>query len=328
MSAPAEQPLSELGRPISVRPKLSGYAVCSGLVCCVVLGIAACGQSSTTATGPPEVQATHTALSWQHQPPGKPAAEKVAQELLDAAVLPPGSQRLATSPSPLLDQPWTEVAVLNFVGRHAWWKSNLSADGLRAFLKTHIPAGMTLGGTSSATGPNQPPVHSMSFYALGGDGGNPTLQLSIVAAGASTAWLRLDGQTVWYPPRPAGEFAAATGTATISFSGGRTRTMTDAVSVRRLAAEFNALTVQPPYVSAGGTCGGVSQPMLSVAFTKQGAARASLIATTGGCGSGWNVIGLNANLPSLQGSRELLNDALGLLGLPPTALNRSSPVHH
>jgi hypothetical protein len=293
------------------------------------VGLAACGQSSTPTRGTasPTPQATQAALSWRHQPPGKPAAEKVAQELVDAVVLSPGSQRLSTSPSPLLDQPWTEVAVLNFVGRHAWWKSTLSADGLISYLKAHIPAGMVLGGTASGTGPHQPPTHSMSFYALGGDGGNPAVQLSVVTDGVGSSWLRIDGQTVWYPPRPAGEFASATGTVTISFSGGRTRTVSDAGSVRRLATEFNALTVQPPYVSAGGTCSG-NEPLLSVAFIQRSAATPSLIATTGGCRRGWAVIGTHGNLPTLQATEILQTDALGLLGLPVTALNGPAPTHH
>jgi hypothetical protein len=168
----------------------------------------------------------------------------------------------------------------------------------------------------------------MSFDALGGDGGKPTVQLSVVAAGTSGSWLRVDGQTVWYPPRPAGEFASASGTATISFSGGRTRTITDPASVRRLATEFNALTVQPPFASAGGNACGGTEPMLSIAFTTPGATGPSLIATAGGCRTGWSVIGLHGNLASLEGSQALQTDALGLLGLPATALNSLSPAHH
>lgn len=276
----------------------------------------------------PSTPATHPAVSWQHQAPGKPAAERVAQELVDAAVIPPDSQRLSISPSTGLDHPFLEVAALNLIDRNAWWKVNLSADSLVAYLKSHPPSKMILSGSGGASGPHQPTVHSLRFDGTGsGPGGEPTLLLSVVSAGKQNAWLRADGQTIWYPPRPDAETAPSDATITISLSSGPTRKITDRASVRRLAAEFNELTISPPFVSAGGCW---VRPMLSIAFAKAGSTHPSLVATTSPCGSsfGLGVSGPHGSLPALGAGAALITDALRLLGVPSTALEPSPSATH
>jgi hypothetical protein len=74
--------------------------------------LASCGGSSTPIhpSASPRSVAARASVSWQNQPPGKAAGNQVAQELVNAAVLPQGSQRLTKSPTPVLDTPFTTVA--------------------------------------------------------------------------------------------------------------------------------------------------------------------------------------------------------------------------
>jgi hypothetical protein len=288
----------------------------------VVSLIGGCSSASPAARHAPSPGASTkpAATTWQHSPSGKPAGEAAAQELVDLAALPPGGQRLSTSPSPALDRPSSTMANDNFIDHHTWWKVGLSTDELLSYLRGHVPAGMTVsesGGGTIATG--QPPTQSLTFGATGPSPGNPALQFTVVAASDRSTWLRIDGQTIWYPPRPTAETAPTDGAVTVSVSRGPTRKVSDLPSVRLLATEFNRLIRTTPGVIAGVACL-QNQRTLAISFTKTGAIHPALVTTTTACSVSWSVRGPSAALPALDGGADLRADALRLLGLPANAL--------
>jgi hypothetical protein len=203
---------------------------------------------------------------------------------------------------------------------------NLSAADLLSYLRSHQVEGLLSTGTGgSVTGPNQPTVNSLEFDPVHATGGNPDLQFSVVSAGPRTSWLRVDGQTIWYPARPADETAPTTGTVIISITSGPTRTVIDPAVVHRLATEFNRLLRTTPGKSSGVACSS-DERTLSISFIEHGAPTPGLTASRSGCSSGWGVRGPSGDLPALQDGGSLLTDALQVLGVSPTALYLPTPT--
>jgi hypothetical protein len=266
--------------------------------------------------------ASRASVSWQNQPPGKAAGDQVAQELLDAAVLPLGSQRLTKSPTPLLNTPFTTVADDNFLDHNSWWKVNLSTGDLLAYLRAHQVKGLVSTGTGGGvSGPNQPTEYSLEFDPAHALAGNPDLQFSVVAAGANASWLRVDGQTIWYPARPADETAPTTGTVLISISSGPTRAVIDPATVSRLAAEFNGLLRTTPGKSSGVSCSPNERTLSISFFGGPGETSPVISASLSGCSSAWAIRGPSGDdLPALENGGHLLADAMRLLGVSPNGL--------
>jgi hypothetical protein len=290
--------------------------------------LGACGGSSgpTHPSASASPVAVRSSVSWLNQPPGKAAGDQVAQELVDAAVLPPGSQRLTKSPIPVLEKPSTTIGNDNFLDHNAWWKVKLSTHDLLSYLRAHRLKGLVLRVTGSGvSGFNQPTQYELEFDGAHPLAGNPALQYTIVSAGDGASWVRVDGWTIWYPARPADETAPTTGTAVISLTSGPTRTVTDPAVVHRLATEFNGLLRTTPGRSGGPACT-ANDRTVTIAFTKPGETAPTLSAWESGCFPAWVVRGPGGDLPSLEDSGNLLNDALRLLGLPSDALAGLPPT--
>ena len=96
--------------------------------------------------------------------------------------------------------------------------------------------------------------------------GTRHLQFSVVSAGPRISWLRVDGQTIWYPARPADETAPTTGSVIISITSGPTRTVIDPAVVHRLATEFNRLLRTTPGKSSGVACFEQRTERFSISF--------------------------------------------------------------
>ena len=301
--------------------------LCGAMLTVSVIG--GCGNASKPAPHAPSPSVQHqwSATTWQHQPPGKAAGEAVAQQLVAAAVLPAGAQRLAKSPSPGLNRPSSTLLDLNLIDHYGWWKVNLSPPELLAYLRHRPPAGLISSGSASGSSPDEVETDSLSFGPKGAAPGRPQLLFTVTAAGERASWLRVDGQTIWYPPRPAAENAPADGTVTISLSSGPTRKVSEQQSVRRLGTEFNRLIRTTPLVSTGVACL-TNQRTLSLAFTKAGTPHPTVVTTKAPCAPAWEVSGPGGALPSLDGGADLLTDALRLLGLTSNALLPQPQISH
>ena len=187
-------------------------------------GIDRIATKPTPTTQSPTVSPTPTpsSFSWLNQPPGKAAGDQVAQALVDAALLPPGSQRLTKSPIPVLEKRSTTIGNDNFLDHNAWWKVDLSTHDLLSYLRAHPLKGLVLRVTGSGVdGFNQPTQYELEFDGAHPLAGNPALQYTIVSAGTGASWVRVDGWTIWYPARPAAETAPTMGTVVISVTSGR-----------------------------------------------------------------------------------------------------------
>jgi hypothetical protein len=245
---------------------------------------------------------------------------------VSAALLSPGSQRLTKSPTRVLDKPFTTVADDNFLDDNTWWKVNVGTNELLRYLRAHPVKGLVSGGTGGGvSGPNQPTEYSLEFDPVHPLAGNPDLQFSLVSAGASASWLRVDGQAIWYPARTAEETAPTTGTVIISITSGPTRAVTDPAVVSRLATEFNGLLRTTPGKSAGVNCS-ANDRRLSISFTKPGETSPTITASQSGCFPSWTARGPSGDLPALEDGGNLLTDSLRLLGLPSNALAGLPPT--
>ncbi len=292
--------------------------------------LVACGGSAGATRPPatPSPTAIRSTFSWLNIPPGKSAGEQVAQDLVDAAVLPPGSQRLTKSPSPVLDKPSGTIANDNFLDRNTWWKANLSTKDLLSYLRAHPLKGLVLRVTGSGVdGFNKPMQYELEFDGAHPLPATPAVQYTITSAGAGASWVRVDGWTIWYPARPAAETAPSAGVVTIGISSGPTRTVTDPAVVRRLATEFNSLLRTTPGHYAGPNCG-PNDRTLTISFTKPGGAAPTITASESGCFPAWAVRGPGGDLPALDdtGSAMLRTDALHLLGDPAGGLAGPPPT--
>jgi hypothetical protein len=308
-------------------------AACAAVVGGCMLGSCGGSPGSTHPAASPDPLAIRSSVGWLNQPPGKAAGDQVARELVSAVPLPPGSQRLTKSPTPVLDKPLTTVPDDNFLDHNAWWKVNLSTKDLLSYLRAHPLKGLVLRVTGSGVdGFNQPMVFELQFdpaHPLGGNpdqrGGNPDLDFNIVSGGNRASWLRIDGQTIWYPARPVDETAPTTGTVNISLTSGATRTVTDPAAVSRLATEFNRLLRTTPGQSGGVACT-ANEQTISSSFTKPGETTPTITASLSGCSIDWAIRGPSGDLPGLQDGGDLLTDALRLLGVSPNALHVPAPT--
>ena len=200
------------------------------------------GAVAIPITTPAPKAARSAAMGWLSQPPGKAAGEQVAQELVDAAVLPSGSQRLAKSPLHALDTAFSTVAADNLLDHPAWWRVNLSMKELLTFLRARPPKGLgSRHHRRGCFGVQPATVDGLVFDPAHPLAGSPDLQFSVTSAGEHASWVRVDGQTIWYPARPAEETAPTQGSVTLAVTSGPTRTVTTPAVVLRLATEFNRL---------------------------------------------------------------------------------------
>lgn len=224
----------------------------------------------------------------------------------------------------MLDKPSTTIGNDNFLDHNAWWKADLDTKQLLSYLRAHPLKGLVLRVTGSGvSGFNQPMQYELEFDGAKPLAGNPALQYTITAAGAHASWVRVDGWSIWYPPRPADESAPTTGTVVISVESGPTRKVTDPAAVRRLATEFNGLLRTTPRWGGGRNCTAADRT-LTISFAKPGEISPTITASQSGCAPLWLVRGPGGDLPSLEDdSGKLLTDALRLLGLPAGALTGS-----
>jgi hypothetical protein len=270
--------------------------------------------------------AARASASWLNQPPGKAAGDQVARDLVSAAPLPPGSQRLAKSPLSILDKPSTTLGDDNFLDHNAWWKADHSTKDLLTYLRAHPLKGLVLRVTGSGvSGFNQPFQWELEFDGAQPLAGNPALQYTITAAGPHASWVRVDGWSIWYPPRPPDETAPTTGTVVISITSGPTRKVTDLAVVHRLATEFNGLLRATPRRGGGRNCTAADRT-LSISFTKPAETSPTITASQSGCAPLWLARGPSGDLPALEDSGNLLADALRVLGLPSDALAGLPPI--
>jgi hypothetical protein len=218
---------------------------------------------------------------------------------------------------PALRKAATTVASPNFVDRSRSWTAPGSTSAALAYLRAHLPAGLTADGRGSEYGPDRPTVYTIQGDATGDRWRRPLvytglqLEFSVVRHGHGIA-VRVDAQAVWLPPRSAAEHVPANAravTVVVRRTGGTptVRRTLGASKARSLAALVDRLPVSEP--------GTVNCPM-DRGFTDTltfGAVRVT--AQVGGC-EYVTVTSHGTRQPTLDGGGRIDRAVTSALGLP------------
>jgi hypothetical protein len=248
------------------------------------------------------------------------ATQRVVERLLAAAPIVPGATPVGHSPTKPLDQPMFEPGSPNVISRTRWWTAPGTPDALQ-FFRTHLPAGVTPGGSSS-TGGRGPNVQGLFFDASGPQWRRPAvytelaLLVSVTPLGNGTA-IRVDAQAIWLPQHTADEQIPLSVTSVEVVvdrrgSAATVRRQLDASDARSLAAVVNHLAV---------STSGIFHCPMDRGFTDTLTfhdTRGEIVvrADVGGCTPVKVLINGNQRVPTLQGGALVDHAVTKALGLP------------
>jgi hypothetical protein len=180
--------------------------VVAALTLIVSLGF---GAAISSATRAPTGNATATSPT---EAANESVARPDAESLLAQLALPPG-----TTPSPsepgeddaLLSRPGIgPLATPNVVDSHAWWRVPGAPSQVLAYVREHLPAGVTTVMRSDGfTGPGRPQneVEAFAWPPLANVLSTRWLAVNVVALPSGSTGLRVDAVVVWVTPRPTSE---------------------------------------------------------------------------------------------------------------------------
>ena len=200
---------------------------------------------------------------------------ELATRLLSGVGIPPGAVDHDGGPVGALVGPAQQPMSDNLIDvANSWVVPGTLYDDL-AYLKQHLPSGLTLDGArvgspvSGGTGGSQ-----SLFYraAAGPDDQGAELLLTAASDSAGGVDLRVDVQDVWQPIRPASDLVPATVSgATLVSRTGLTTTppapTTTTVHVNRAAAQHIAEMLNALPTQAGGAAPGAGPPNATISIT-------------------------------------------------------------
>jgi hypothetical protein len=257
--------------------------------------VAGCGTVRADEPGNPPNRASQ--IPAPRTPRGSPAAGSAAQaqrlagELLSHLVLPAGSHRIPWHPPPALGQTSVALGVRYQADVRELWQVPASMTALAGYLRAHRPAGLPFQGFGQASSGGQiySEVTTFSLRKVPAGIQSAELTLEIAPAGQRRSTLRVDGEVVWYPPRPTAEYLVPSRFGAVTVAAGFLspkphivrRSFTSPSVIARLARYLNSLPATP-----GGLMG---CPMVSatysVTFRYSAGARPYLTASVNGCGT-------------------------------------------
>jgi hypothetical protein len=220
-----------------------------------------------------------------------------ADAILDSFVPPAGAKRLAAAPAAdggALRHPFQTPGAFHLIDKATWWQAPGQPQQLLAWEKAHLPRQFASAG--SATEGNRGAI-----TLWGDDFSLPSvpnllvqrdLLVEVVSAGHGQTAIRVDAQVIWLPAKTAAEdVPSAARVVTVAVlqgigPGGTARlgpvTITDAATVRRIAALVDGLPLAPwdwvscPIFDNGGV-------RLTFSARVGGPALATLSANLNGC---------------------------------------------
>ncbi|MGN6372630.1 MAG: hypothetical protein ACTHM1_06530 [Solirubrobacteraceae bacterium] len=169
--------------------------IATALVLAAVLFANACASATG---GTPIAQVSPAGLD------SETLASRRATQLLRQLLLPGGSRSLSRPPSSMrsLSSPSQMPLVKTLVDRHAFWSVPLDPARAVAWIAGHAPRSWRLserGGTSSS-GVQQ--SWELGFSPPGANLADGGVLVTAVAGPRGKSVVRVDAQSVWYPPRP------------------------------------------------------------------------------------------------------------------------------
>ncbi len=283
---PAARGLRRTGMTIRRVPRLLSAAACAAVV------LAGCG----TQHAGPQPGAARAPGSSPHQ-----RAVADAARILASFPPPPGAVRTGLIAS-LTGPGEGPEATPDVVTATRWWRAPGQPQAVLAWVRGHMPAGFTLGGTGHGAFMPSPSVVVPESWT-------DQFELPVVPGVLTQRWLvvlvvpyrgdqtaiRVDAQVVWLPARPAAERippdARAVTLAPVFGFGARknlerldpTVTVTDPAKVARIAAVIDGLALFP---AGAFSCPAESGAAMRLTFRASpgGPVLAQLSAQYGGCG--------------------------------------------
>jgi hypothetical protein len=134
------------------------------------------------------------------------AALMESKRLVGLANVPPEARPQSSAPLPSLEQPPEAPSSRYLLDTAVWWSLPSTASNLLSWLRNHPPEGLRAAGEGSGT-----TVTGPVWYLRYGDEAAPaysaaTLFVEVAPHGSSRSAVRVGGQTMWLPPRPAREY--------------------------------------------------------------------------------------------------------------------------
>jgi hypothetical protein len=184
-------------------------------VAILAAGGAACGRSSDPPPVALALKTTPTTVA-PESIHSEAAATLLATELLDRIVLPAGTTTVATSPAPVLDQPFQVPATSNLALAHRFARVPATFSATEAYFGRVVPSGFVqtgsgqsgfaVPGAGNPGSPNPPKVTESDVtdtLSSPPAGVNSAEILVGVAFGDGAAtFVRIDTQVTWTPEKP------------------------------------------------------------------------------------------------------------------------------
>lgn len=225
--------------------RVIGVAAATG---CAALAIGGCGTAHA-----PSRALSSPAPSASASPQQRASAD--AASILASFVPPPGAVRLTTAPGALRSQAGAIRGASDIVRDTSYWRVNGSPQAVLTWVKNHLPGRFTATGGGTVGGPAMLWNQTFALQPVAGVLPARGLEVGAVKAGGGQSALRVDAQVTWEPAKPSSErIPAAANVVTVSpasmlVAGAKAPspvTITNAATVRRIAALVDGLPLLPP----------------------------------------------------------------------------------
>lgn len=131
------------------------------------------------------------------------AATAFAQQVLDAAVLPPGARVTHTFASDLLKRPFETPAVASLVDLYLLYEVDDLPNSVTVFLTSHLPPGASVSSIGTAGDPQgSVDGFTVSMPVSGPNANYAALVYEVAAYGQNATEFRVDAQVIWVANRP------------------------------------------------------------------------------------------------------------------------------
>jgi hypothetical protein len=167
------------------------------------VGLPISGSGMPTPSPPSAAPPSPSDTSGTQDQGARAAAIAESERLLGLTPTPPGAAPTTSAPVPALHHPSQTPATSYLIDRSTWWTVPMSATATMAWIRTHPPSGLRRTTSGSGVGANGPFADVGFEDEPSGSFTSATLLIEVVPTGPGTSAIRVDGQTIWLPPRPA-----------------------------------------------------------------------------------------------------------------------------
>jgi hypothetical protein len=255
-----------------------------------------------------------------------------AQQLRFAEAFPPqktpqqraaadAARTLAASAASSLAQPVSEPMTPDLAARTGWWRVDGQPGAIFAWIRAHKPAGFAASETGGSGG-----VMAVAAFTLPDVPGvllERQLVVAVAADGPGHTAIRVDGYSMWLPPRPVAENITASarvltitpmvGPLPATASADHQITVTDPARVARIAAMVDGLPLYPDFDWI--ECGRGPGPGMRLTFRASTGSRPLAVVTANVQACSVVLVVVNGKqMPNLDGADTLFQQVMDIAG--------------